>query len=195
MNAEHQVLCSSADWSDYVRESIAEPLVRDLILGDEMLEIGPGPGAATEFLRHRVRSLTALELDRSAAATLSRRFAGTNVTVIEGDCSTTGLADESFDSVASFTMLHHIPSASLQHAMLCEAFRMLRPGGWLIGSDSLASDDLHHFHAGDTYNPVEPIWLVIQLRTLGFNPINVRLGDELVFSALKPSAAIKEDRR
>jgi SAM-dependent methyltransferase len=195
MNPEHQVFCSSVDWSDYVRDSIAEPLLRDLALGDDMLEVGPGTGAATDFLRHRVRSLTALELDQSAAATLATRFAGTNVTVIEGDCTTSGLPDDSFDSIASFTMLHHIPSVRLQHAMLGEAFRMLRPGGCLIGSDSLASDDLHHFHAGDTYNPVEPVWLVIELRTLGFNPITVRLGDELVFSALKPSVAIEEDRR
>lgn len=68
---------------------------------------------------------------------------------------------------------------------------MLRPGGCLIGSDSLASDGLHHFHAGDTYNPVEPVWLLVQLRTLGFNAITVRLGDEFVFSALKPAPTLE----
>src|ERR1017187_2259661 len=60
-----------------------------------------------------------------------------------------------FDSVGSFTMLHHVATLALQNKILAEAFRVLRPGGVLIGSDSLASNDLHHFHAGDTYNPIE----------------------------------------
>lgn len=158
-----------------------------------MLELGPGPGAATDFLRHRVRTLTALELDATAAAKLAKRFAGSNVTVIAGDCASSGLAGESFDSIGSFTMLHHIPSTRMQRAVLAEAFRMLRPGGLLLGSDSLASDGLHHFHEGDTYNPVEPVWLLVQLRTLGFNPISIRLGDELVFSARKPARELHEE--
>ena len=53
-------------------------------------------------------------------------------------------------------MLHHVPTLALQNKILAEAFRVLRPGGVLIGSDSLPSNDLHHFHDDDTYNPVEP---------------------------------------
>ena len=37
-------------------------------LGKDMLEIGPGPGAATAWLRERVARLTVLESDESAAA-------------------------------------------------------------------------------------------------------------------------------
>lgn len=192
MNAEHQALCSSADWSAYMRDTVVGPLLEGLDLGDNMLEVGPGPGAATDFLRGRVRSLTALELDPVAATALSDRFAGTNVEVITGDCGNSGLPDGSFDSIASFTMLHHVPSARSQHAVLAEAFRMLRPGGLLVGSDSLASDGGHQFHAGDIYNPVDPLWLIVQLRTLGFKPISIRLGDELVFSARKPVRELPE---
>lgn len=53
-------------------------------------------------------------------------------------------------------MLHHVPTVALQNRLLAEVLRVLRPGGVLIGSDSLASNDLHLFHDGDTYNPVEP---------------------------------------
>ena len=42
-----------------------------------MLEIGPGPGAATDWLRHKVGRLTAVEVDETAAALLADRFAGT----------------------------------------------------------------------------------------------------------------------
>lgn len=195
MNADHEVFCSSAEWSDYLRDFVVGRFLAGAELGEGMLEVGPGPGAATEFLRHRVRALTSLEVDPAAAERLARRFAGTNVKVVVGDCTSSGLPDESFDSIASFTMLHHIPSTSSQLALLAEAFRMLRPGGSLVGSDSLASNDLHQFHAGDTYNPVEPVWLLVQLRTLGFKPITVRVGDELVFSALKPDPTAEEDGR
>ena len=53
-------------------------------------------------------------------------------------------------------MLHHVPTAALQNKILAEAHRMLKPGGVFIASDSLASNDLHHFHVDDTYNPIEP---------------------------------------
>jgi hypothetical protein len=70
---------------------------------------------------------------------------------------------------------------------------MLRPGGVLVGSDSIASDSLRHFHASNTYNPVEPGWLVTQLLTLGFLPIIVRVGAEITFAAHKPREQTPEE--
>ena len=192
VNADHQRLCSSPEWAEYLREQILSTLLAGVELGDDMLELGPGPGGATEVLRHRVRRLTALEVEPAAAGALAERFAGNNVTVLRGDCARTGLPDESFDSIGTFTMLHHLSTDRHQYATLAEAFRMLRPGGVLIGSDSLASNDLHHFHADDTYNPVEPAWLVTQLLTLGFRPIAVRVGDEISFTAHKPRDPMQE---
>ena len=69
---------------------------------------------------------------------------------------------------------------------------MLRPGGVLLGSDSLASDDLHHFHAGDTYNPVDPTSLLVRLQTLGFREITLVVDGELRFVAHKPALLGKE---
>jgi SAM-dependent methyltransferase len=40
-----------------------------------------------------------------------------------------------------------------QQRLLEEVVRVLRPGGLLVGADSLASNDLREFHHGDTYNP------------------------------------------
>ena len=94
--------------------------------------------------------------------------------------------NESFDSVGSFTMLHHVPTAAAQYQILSQAMRVLRPGGTLLGSDSLASTGLHHFHAGDTYNPVDPAVLLVWLRTLGFTPVTLITGDVLMFAARKP---------
>jgi hypothetical protein len=59
----------------------------------------------------------------------------------------------------------------------------------LIGSDSLASNDLHHFHEGDTYNPVDPASLVGRLQTLGFENITIMVDWGLKFVAHRPAAA------
>lgn len=186
MNADHHRLCGSPEWAAYLRDEVLRPLLKGAELGDEMLELGPGPGCATELLRQHVAHVTALELDEEAALKLAERFAQGDVTVVRGDCTRTELPDESFDSVGAFTMLHHIPTDRQQHAALAEVYRMLRPGGVFLGSDSLASDDLHHFHADDTYNPIEPAWLVTQLLTLGFQPITVTVGEQITFTARKP---------
>lgn len=187
MNPEHEDLCSSPEWADYLRTEILPAVTAGIELGRDMLEIGPGPGAATGWLAERVANLTALETDEAAAAMLARRHDRRNVTVDTGDATRMPYPDEVFDAVVSFTMLHHVPTATGQHRILAEALRVLRPGGTLAGSDSLATDSLHHFHAGDTYNPLDPATLLCWLRTLGFSPVTITVGEVLMFTARKPS--------
>jgi ubiquinone/menaquinone biosynthesis C-methylase UbiE len=188
MNENHAKVCPSPEWAAHIQDEVLPSLTEHADLGDDMLEIGPGPGAATEWLRHRVRRLTAVEVEDEAAAKLAERYAGCNVEVVVGDATRLSYPDGSFDSVGSFTMLHHVPTAALQNKILAEAFRVLRPGGVLIGSDSLASNDLHHFHCGDTYNPIEPGWLLGRLQTLGFDKITVMMDGIVKFVARKPAA-------
>lgn len=185
MNENHANLLGTPEWAAYLHEDILPVVTSGVDLGEEMLEIGPGPGAATEWLRHRVRRLVVVELDEDAVVLLQERFAGTNVSAVVGDATALDYPDGSFDSVGTFTMLHHIPTRALQNAMLAEALRVLRPGGTLVGSDSLASDRLHHFHEGDTYNPVEPASLLVRLQTLGFAEITIIVGERLLFRARK----------
>jgi SAM-dependent methyltransferase len=186
VNSDHQRLCTSPEWAAHLQNNVLPALLSGVELGERLLEFGPGPGAATEWLRLRVGQLTAVEVDPDAADSLATRFAHDNVEVIVGDCARTPFADESFDSVASLTMLHHLATAHAQHQVLAEAFRVLRPGGVLLGSDSIASDELHQFHAEDTYNPIDPTRLLLELQILSFVRINLVVGDELTFTARKP---------
>jgi SAM-dependent methyltransferase len=188
MNRNHQELCASPEWAARLQDEILPALTAGVDLGADMLEIGPGPGAATDWLRHRVRRLTAVEMDPAAAELLRGRFAGTNVEIRTGDATDLADADDSFDAVGTFTMLHHVPTAALQNKILAQALRVLRPGGVLICSDSLASNDLHHFHADDTYNPVDPSSVLPRLQTLGFDKITVVVDGVLRFAARKPAA-------
>ena len=186
MNEEHAKLCSSPEWAASIQDEVLPALTAHADLGADMLEIGPGPGAATDWLRNRVKRLTAVETDAEAAATLADRYRGGNVDVAVGSATELGYPDGSFDSVGSFTMLHHVPTQALQVRLLAEAFRVLRPGGVLVGSDSLGSNDLHHFHADDTYNPVDPSRLLVWLPTLGFGQITIMVDWDLRFVAHKP---------
>jgi ubiquinone/menaquinone biosynthesis C-methylase UbiE len=194
MNTNHDRVCPSPEWAEHLHRDVLPAIVDGVDLGDRMLEIGPGRGAATEWLRHRVRRLLTLELDRSAARSLTARFANTNVEVYVGDATAMPWDGDSFDAVGGFTMLHHIPTIGLQNRVLAEAYRVLRPGGMLIGSDSLASDELHHFHEGDVYNPIEPASLFTRLQTVGFDWVTVAAEDGLRFRARKsPADIIKRD--
>ena len=168
-----------------MESEVLEPVTAGLELGIEMLELGPGPGAATRWLRHRVKRLVALELDRDAAARLAEELADSNVTVEFGDSTRVPFADASFDSVGCFTMLHHLPTQQEQFRTLWEACRVLRPGGVLVGADSLASQGLHDFHEGDTYNPIDPARLLVFLQAAGFAHVTVSVADGLLFTARK----------
>lgn len=183
---ENHALCGTPEWAAHIRDDVIRYMTGHAELGESMLEIGPGPGAATEWLRHEVKRLVVVERDETAAASLAARYEGTNVEVVSGDATRLDCPDGTFDSVGCFTMLHHVPSARLQNAILSEALRVLRPGGVLVASDSLPSNGLHDFHAGDVYNPVEPGSLIARLDALGFARITVVVDDILKFIAHKP---------
>ena len=132
-----------------------------------------------------MKRLVALELDPDAARRLEDQLVGTNVTVQVGDATALPFSDAPFDSVGCFTMLHHIPTAQDQFKILCETYRVLRPGGVLVGADSLASQGLHEFHEGDTYNPIDPARLLVCLQAAGFAHVMVSTGEGLLFTARK----------
>ena len=187
MNSNHDNLCGSPEWAAYIQDEVLPVVTAQVNLGREMLEIGPGPGAATAWLSQRVERLAALEQDEAAATALAGKFPTVQVTV--GDATAMRYPDCSFDSVGSFTMLHHVPTTELQNQILAEALRVLRPGGVLVGSDSLPSDGLHGFHEGDTCHPVEPSAMLVRLQTLGFAAVMVAVDDVLMFTARKAAPA------
>lgn len=191
MNQNHDKVCPTPEWAEHLQTEVLPAVVDGVDLGARMLEIGPGPGAATEWLRHRVDLLITLEVDHATAGRLSARFADSNVEVHVGDATAMPWSEESFDAVGCFTMLHHVPTVHAQNRIFAEAHRVLRPGGTLLGSDSLASDELHHFHEGDTYNPVEPASLLTRLQTIGFDWITIAVDRGLRFRARKPVPEIE----
>ncbi len=103
--------CASDDWRTIVYETILPVALRGVELGDEAIEIGPGPGFTTDILRTMTAHLTAVELDEGLAAGLAERMAGGNVDVVVGDATALDFAADRFTGAASFHMLHHIAPA------------------------------------------------------------------------------------
>ncbi len=188
MNQAHLELCSSAEWADAVERWIIPWVLEPVDLGDDVVEVGPGPGLTTDVLQTLVAQLTAVEIHDELAASLSARLADTNVTVIHADATRTQLPADRFTGAVCLTMLHHVPDAERQDALFAEICRILRPGGVLAGQDSLDSEDLRALHVDDTYVPVDPAGLPARLARAGFVDIDVETNEYAVrFRARKPS--------
>jgi ubiquinone/menaquinone biosynthesis C-methylase UbiE len=80
-----------------------------------------------------------------------------------------------------------VPTFWAQQLLLHEAFRVLKPGGAFLGSDSLSSNGLHHFHEGDDYNPVDPASFLVRLQAVGFVQLTISVDYDLRFVARKPA--------
>jgi SAM-dependent methyltransferase len=169
MNRIHHWYCRSSAWRRRVENTLLPWALGDVALNEPTLEIGPGPGVTTDYLRTRVRSLTALERDPLLAEKLRARFRGTNVRVIEGDGASMPFQCGSFRTVFCFTMLHHVPSTEMQDRVIAEAFRVLAPGGTLAGTDSRAGWRMKLFHWFDTMVIVDPRTFPRRLQEAGFS--------------------------
>ncbi len=174
MNAFHRWYCNSARWARRLQGEYMPAVLRDVDLGDDVLEIGPGPGMSTDWLRARVPRLTSIEIDHRLAESLKRRLQGAHVTVVEGDATSMPFSDAAFSGVVCFTMLHHVPSPPLQDRLLAETCRVLRPGAPFAGMDSTPGLLWNLYHLLDDRNPVAPATFAARLGTAGFEQITVQ---------------------
>jgi SAM-dependent methyltransferase len=184
MNTGHAELCSSAEWAEHIAATVLPAAIGGLTLGDEVLEIGPGYGASTAQLVHRVSDLTAVEVDETLAKELTAAFP--EVSVVLGSGADLPFADDRFSAVVCFTMLHHVLTPEMQDALFAEARRVLRPGGVFAGSDSIDNEDWRDFHGGDTCTPIDPDDLPRRLRAAALVDIDVRVVEPdawFIFSA------------
>jgi SAM-dependent methyltransferase len=173
MNQEHLRLCASAEWAVTVENDILPWALAGWELGQDVLEIGPGPGLTTRVLATLVTRLTAVEVDPDLAAALQTRMHGSNVNVLHADATDLPFEAARFSGATCFTMLHHVPTPDLQDRLFAEVRRVLRPGGVLVGVDSLPSPEWWTLHEGDTCVPVDPDGLRARLERAGFGVVDV----------------------
>ncbi len=183
MNAGHLSFLASDQWAQMLRSDLLPWLSAGGGLGDDVLELGPGPGRTTELLQECAARVTAVELDERLAGDLAARLAGGNVEVLHGDGTQTGLPSDRFSAVTCFHVLHHIPTADLQNQLFAEACRVLRPGGVFVLADALDQEEVRqrHLAENETFMPVDPGELPERLRNAGFVDCQIDQGDYQLF--------------
>jgi SAM-dependent methyltransferase len=186
VNERHLALCASPEWALYVENSLLPWVLDGQDLGDDVVELGPGPGLTTDILLGHVTRLTAVELNQQLAAAPAARL-GDKVTVVCADATQSGLPSQAFTAVTCFTMLHHIPTAAGQDRLFMEARRILRPGGLFVGTDGLDTPERRDLHSDDIFVPVDSDTLPGRLASAGLCDVQVAVdGDRIRFLAHAP---------
>lgn len=169
MNEAHLTLCASEEWRQLVADELLPWVLGPDDLGDDVLEIGAGPGLVTNLLVERAPRVTAVELDADLADALRARLADDpRVEVVTADATALPLPADRFSAAACFTMLHHIPDPDLQDRALAELARVLRPGGLLLGTDGEDTPRRRALHVDDVFVPIDPAGFGARLSAAGF---------------------------
>jgi len=172
MNALETWCCSTSLWRWITRERLLPWIVGPADLGDCLLEIGAGAGAATAALRERVPHVISLEYDHAFAARLAQRD-GKGAGVVQGDAAALPFADCTFSSVAAVLVLHHLRSAHLQDRAFAEIHRVLQPSGRFFAFE--IPDGWFHriIHTKSTFVPLDPDGLAARLTSAGFADVTL----------------------
>ena len=187
VNEMHLQFLASPEWAQMLETDLLPWVLEVADLGDDVLEVGPGPGLTTDLLRTRTARLTAVEVDAQLATALAARLSGTNVNVVQADATKSGLEPNRFSAATCFSMLHHMPAPELQDQLFAELHRVLRPSGALVAADSVDAEAIRQFHVDDVFVPVPPDTLGDRLEAAGFTHIDIDVGDyQMRFHATKP---------
>jgi ubiquinone/menaquinone biosynthesis C-methylase UbiE len=170
MNALENWYCSTSLWRWMTRERLLPWLLDRADLGNRLLEIGAGAGAATAELRKRVPQVISLEYDRAYATRLTQKN-GSGDGVVQGDAANLPFADRTFSSAVAILVLHHLRSSEQQDRAFAEVHRVLQPGGRLLAFDILDGWFNRVIHTKSTFVPLRPDTLVTRLTASGFSAI------------------------
>lgn len=136
MNAFENWFCASGLWSYVTRRKWLPWLLEGTSLGDAVLEVGAGPGAATAELARRARRVTSLEFSHEFCVRLRRKAGEAASTeagnIVQGDASFLPFADCTFSGAIAVLVLHHLRSVEAQDQAFREIYRVLRPGGIFV---------------------------------------------------------------
>ena len=173
MNAYETWFCGTRLWRWMTRRQLLPWILQGSELGEHVLEVGAGMGAATEELSRLAGRVTSLEYDPAFAAKLAARVNGSKSTAIQADAAALPFADRTFSSAIAILMLHHLRSNEQQDRAFAEIWRVLRPGGVFLAFE-IQDGWLHRVgHIRSTFVPVMPASTFARLTAAGFSKVTV----------------------
>src|SRR6202043_701106 len=108
MNALENWFCSTSFWRKITRDQLLPWTLGRVDVGDHLLEIGAGAGAATAELRKRVPRVTSLEYDHTFAVRLPQTNGEGGGGVVQADAASLPFANGTFSSALAILVLHHL---------------------------------------------------------------------------------------
>jgi len=184
MNRLENWFCNSSLWRGATRKRLLPWLAEGVALGDHLLELGAGFGAATGEWKKRVARVTSLEYSVKSMKQLAQNWPGGNGGAVRGDASSLPFPDATFSSVAAILMLHHLLTPEAQDRAFAEVRRVLRPGGIFLAFDMGESWMGHLVHIRSTFVPVDPIQARARLGAAGFASVQVDFFQATTFRIL-----------
>lgn len=173
MNRLEHFFCSTSLWQRMTHRYLLPWVLSGARLGDHVLEIGAGYGAATGQLLKAAPRVTSLEYDARLLARLKANHGDTGAMPLRGDAAALPFADETFSSAIAILVLHHLKSRELQDRTIAEVHRVLRPGGSFFVfeiNDGWMSRIMHH---RSTFTPVSAGAAFARLTQAGFSKVSV----------------------
>jgi ubiquinone/menaquinone biosynthesis C-methylase UbiE len=173
MNRMEHFFCSTSLWQRMTHRYLLPWVLSGARLGDHVLEIGAGYGAATGQLLKAAPRVTSLEYDPRALEKLKAKHRAAGLTALCGDAAALPFADETFSSAVAILVLHHLKSRELQDRALAEAHRVLRPGGsfFVFEIEDGWMERFAHFRS--TFTPVSAGSAFARLTKAGFQRVSV----------------------
>ncbi|XDF36264.1 methyltransferase domain-containing protein [Paracidovorax avenae] len=97
--------------------------------GGAFADIGGGEGSYALQLLEHCQQLCLIDVEPHVLARARQRLAhATHVVIVEATAEATGLPGQGFDAAFLIEVLDHVDDPQ---AVMAEAFRLLKPGGWL----------------------------------------------------------------
>lgn len=169
MNSLENWFCATGLWR-YITEHRWLPWALEGVdLGEHVLEVGAGPGAATAELARRAGSVTSLEYSHDFCVRLHSRVDAARV--VQGDVSVLPFESQTFTSAIAVLVLHHLPSSDAQDRAFAEIFRVLKAGGVFVALEIQDGWLTRVAHFRSTFVPVYR--LNTTLRAAGFSNVRV----------------------
>jgi SAM-dependent methyltransferase len=173
MNHLEHYFCSTSLWQRITHRFLLPWVLSEARLGDHVLEIGAGYGAATGHLLKLAPRVTSLEYDPRLLRRLESKHQCARLTTLCGDAAALPFADQSFSSAIAILVLHHLKTRDQQDRALCQVHRVLRPGGSFFAFE--INDGWIHraAHYKSTFTPVTPSSAFARLTNAGFSKVSV----------------------
>ena len=187
MNRFENWFCGSSIWRRMTRDRVLPWVLSGVELGEHVLEIGAGPGAATEELRKRAGQVTSLEYSHAFALGIAQRTKTTNGAVLQGDVSALPFPEKIFSAAIAVLVLHHLKSREAQERAFAEIFRVLRPGGVFLAVEIQEGWLNRIGHIRSTFVPVAPGTAPERLALVGFSSVSIAYkGSAYRLRAMRP---------